>query len=208
MSGFFDGFTTLPPYGIGAFAVLILYAIQAEIRFGSKARSSSAGASDRGSSKVLSIAALVPILGFALAMKAPAAPWVPSLFRIAPLPGMPGIAWAGVMLGAIGVAIRMWAVLTLRERYTRTLLTHEQHVVERGGPYRWVRHPGYLGSLLTLNGLAMASGSAVVLVASLAATIAAYAYRIRVEDEMLVKALGEAYAAYRREVGALIPFVR
>jgi protein-S-isoprenylcysteine O-methyltransferase len=208
MSQFFDGFKMLPPYGMGALTVLILYVIQSEIRFGRKARSNAAGAADRGSSMALSIAANVPILGFALAMKAATFSWVPDLFRVASLPGMPAIAWAGVVLGAIGVVLRLWAVLTLRERYTRTLLTHDQHAVERNGPYRWVRHPGYLGSLLCLNGVAMASGNAIVLVASLAATIAAYAYRIRVEDEMLMQAFGDAYAAYRRDVGALIPFVR
>jgi protein-S-isoprenylcysteine O-methyltransferase len=84
---------------------------------------------------------------------------------------------------------------------------HDGHTVERGGPYRFVRHPGYLGSLLTLNGIALASGSAPVFLLSLAATAAAYAYRIRVEDAMLVARFGASYEAYRREVGALLPFL-
>jgi protein-S-isoprenylcysteine O-methyltransferase Ste14 len=54
----------------------------------------------------------------------------------------------------------------------------------------------------------MASGSLLVLLASLLTTFLAYAYRIRVEDEMLVQTFGETYAAYRRDVGALIPFLR
>ena len=41
--------------------------------------------------------------------------------------------------------------------------------------------------------------------ASLVATAAAYGYRIRVEDEMLVAAFGDSYARYRRDVGALLP---
>jgi protein-S-isoprenylcysteine O-methyltransferase Ste14 len=94
-----------------------------------------------------------------LAMKAPGSSWIPEWFRAATLPGMPAIAWAGVAAGFAGCGVRLWSVLTLRERYTRTLLTHDGHAVERGGPYRWVRHPGYLGSLLVLNGVAMASGS-------------------------------------------------
>lgn len=207
MSDWFDGLRALPAYGLGGAAILLLYAVQSELRFGAKARGHSAGPADRGSSIAVSVAAIVPILGFVLAMKAPNSSWIPDWFRWA-LPAMPAVAWAGVAIGAVGLAIRLWSVLTLRERYTRTLLTHDQHVVERGGPYRWVRHPGYLGSLLALNGLAMASGNAIVLSASLLATFAAYAYRIRVEDEMLVAALGEGYAAYRREVGALFPRAR
>ena len=61
---------------------------------------------------------------------------------------------------------------------------------------------------MTLNGLAMASGNYVVLLASLAATGVAYAYRIKVEDAMLVAQLGAPYAAYRAQVRALIPIPR
>ena len=38
---------TLPGYGIGALIVLLLYAVQSEIRFGAKARTMAAGYSDR-----------------------------------------------------------------------------------------------------------------------------------------------------------------
>jgi protein-S-isoprenylcysteine O-methyltransferase Ste14 len=63
----------------------------------------------------------------------------------------------------------------------------------------------YVGSLLCLNGVALASGNALVLAASVLATLSAYAYRIRVEDAMLIAAFDAAYEGYRREVGALIP---
>jgi protein-S-isoprenylcysteine O-methyltransferase len=69
------------------------------------------------------------------------------------MPGLPAVAWTGVLLGALGLGLRFWAVLTLRDRYTRTLLVQDDHAIERGGPYRWIRHPGYLGSLLCLNGI-------------------------------------------------------
>ena len=197
MSWSLSGLTSLPGYGLGGLVVLLLYAIQAEIRFGRRARSLSAGASDRGSSLALSLAAAVPVIGFVLAMKTH---WLPM-----PLPDL--VAYSGAAAGGCGLALRLWAVLTLRERYTRTLLTHQEHAIERGGPYRWVRHPGYLGSLLVLTGVAAASGNLLVLLVSLLVTVPAYAYRIRVEDEMLMQVFGDRYAAYRREVAALIPFV-
>lgn len=207
MGDWLDAFRALPPYGLAGLAVILLYGLQAEVRFGAKARSHSTGPADRGSSVAVSVASLVVVFGFVLAMKAPGSKWIPAWFGAWTLPAMPAAAWAGVALGIIGLATRLWSVLTLRERYTRTLLTHDGHKVERSGPYRWVRHPGYLGSLLALNGAAVASGNQLVVIASLLATCAAYSYRIRVEDEMLVQALGEEYAAYRREVAALIPFM-
>lgn len=200
-------FAGLPSYGVGGLVILLLYAIQSEIRFGSRARTHRTGASDRNSTSVVSLSAAVPVLGFALAMKSSSA-WVPHWFSAAVIPGLPLVAWFGVVLGALGLGLRLAAVLTLRERYTRTLLVQSEHTIERNGPYSWVRHPGYLGSLLCLNGIALASGNIITLIASLPATVAAYSYRVKVEDAMLVERFGDAYAGYRRQVGGLFPFRR
>lgn len=201
MAGLFQeltaGFVALPPYGAGALIILLLYALQSEVRFGARARKHATEPSDRGSTRAVAWSSAVPVIGFVLAMKGR---------MLAPLPGLPAIAWLGVGLGALGVLLRLWAVIALRERYTRTLLVLDGHTIERSGPYRFVRHPGYLGSLLCLNGIALASGDTLVLLASIAATFAAYAYRIRVEDRMLVAAFGAPYEGYRRETGALLPF--
>jgi protein-S-isoprenylcysteine O-methyltransferase Ste14 len=204
------GLKELPAHGLAAVALIVLYAIQSEVRFGQRARSSRAGASDRNSTRALSVCAIVPIIGFALAMKANSSfgNFLPGWFRSAILPGGPLIEWVGIAFAGVGIVVRLWAVLTLRHRYTKTLLIQQEHTIERGGPYRWVRHPGYLGSLLVLNGVALASGNWIVLLASLIATLAAYAYRIKVEDEMLVAALGDPYRQYRREVNALVPSLR
>ena len=211
MSDLITPFASLPAYGIGGVVVLLLYALESEVRFGARARTIRTGTADRKSTLAVSLCTAVPLLGFALALKAHSptlAAWLPRWFRTAAMPGLPLIAWIGVVLGVIGLGLRLWAVVTLRDRYTRTLLVHDEHTIERGGPYRWVRHPGYLGSLLCLNGIALASGNWMVFVASLAATSIGYRYRIKVEDEMLVRSLGQPYADYRREVRALLPSVR
>ena len=209
---FIAGFRSLPAHGLAAVGVLLLYAVESEIRFGAKARTMWAGPADRWSTIMVSLASCVPVLGFIFAMRGDKS----TLLRALPLwlrdpgtlPGMPLIAWVGVGLGLAGVLLRLWALLTLRQRYTRTLRVDEGHLVERGAAYKLVRHPGYLGSLLCLNGLGLASGNAVVFLATLVATMAAYAYRIRVEEEMLLAAFGESYERYRREVPALLPFLR
>ncbi len=201
----------LPPYGMAGVLVMFLYAIQSEIRFGAKARAMFGGASDRGTTMAVTAASLVAIAGFVAAMRAPTLARlvnVPAwLFWPGAVPGMVAAAWVGIALGILGLLLRLWAVLTLRQRYTRTLLIGDGHAFERGGPYRFVRHPGYLGSLLCLDGLALASASVPIFLVSVAAAAAAYAYRIRVEDRMLVATFGAPYEDYRREVGALLPFV-
>lgn len=211
MPNLLEGFRNLPPYGVGALVVLLLYAAESELRFGKKARAIFAGPSDRGSTVVVALAAVVPVIGFVLALKAQTASYqarLPAwLGRAGSMPGMPAVAWMGVGVGVVGLLLRLWAVLALRERYTRTLLVGNDHAIERGGPYRFVRHPGYLGSLLCLNGIALASGNAPVLAASIVTTCAAYAYRIHIEDAMLIDRFGAAYQDYRNEVRALVPFL-
>jgi protein-S-isoprenylcysteine O-methyltransferase Ste14 len=207
VSDFFAPFLSMPGYALAAFIVLLLYGIQAEVRFGARARAMRSGPADRNSTAALSLAAAVPVVGFVLAMKSNSPDFnLPAWFRGAVIPGLPGTGWFGTILAVCGLALRMWAVLTLKHRYTRTLLIQDDHSIERGGPYRFARHPGYLGSLLTLNGVALASGNSVTFFISLLATFAAYSYRIRVEDRMLVAELGPAYDEYRRQVGALTPW--
>jgi len=201
-----------PPYLAAGVALLVLYSIQAEVRFGKKARASKPGASDRGSTRAISLAVMIPVIGLVMSVQSVTIPNAKALAFFSPsspveLPGMPALAWWGVAAGALGLVLRLWAVLVMRERYTRTLLVQDDHTIERGGPYRFVRHPGYLGSLLTLNAIAVTTGNAVVIGLTFVALLAAYAHRVRAEDAMLVETFGDAYASYRREVKALVPFV-
>jgi protein-S-isoprenylcysteine O-methyltransferase Ste14 len=207
---FIAGFKSLPAHGLAALGVLLLYAVESEIRFGAKARTMNAGPADRWSTIAVSLASGIPVIGFIFAMRGEKS----AVLRTLPLwlrdpstmPGMPIVAWVGVSVAALGLVLRLWALLTLRQRYTRTLRVDADHVVERGAAYKFVRHPGYLGSLMCLNGIGLASGNAVVFLASMVVTITAYTYRIRVEEEMLVATFGASYEDYRRDVPALLPF--
>jgi hypothetical protein len=129
LSSLLDGFRALPPYGVGALIVLLLYAVQSEIRFGAKARTIFAGRLDRGSTIALTLSAAVPVLGFALAMKANQFHLSSWFGRSGAMPGMPAIAWIGVGAGGLGLLLRLWAVLVLRERYTRTLLVDKDQAI-------------------------------------------------------------------------------
>jgi protein-S-isoprenylcysteine O-methyltransferase Ste14 len=112
----------------------------------------------------------------------------------------------GLTMQAVGLGLRWWSMRTLRGSYTRTLQTAEdQQVIDRG-PYRLVRHPGYLGSLLIWTGCAVASGSALTvgLVAGLLG--GAYRRRIAVEEQMLRRDL-PGYSDYASRTKSLIPFI-
>lgn len=59
----------------------------------------------------MSLFAAVPVLGFVLSMRSSSvdlATWLPHWFRIAAMPGLPTVAWMGVLLGLLGVGLRLW----------------------------------------------------------------------------------------------------
>jgi protein-S-isoprenylcysteine O-methyltransferase Ste14 len=75
------------------------------------------------------------------------------------------------------------------------------------GPYRLVRHPGYLGILALFVGAGSATGSWIAAGVITLLISAAYVYRIRMEETMLTTALGEPYRAYMAHTKRLIPFI-
>ena len=96
-------------------------------------------------------------------------------------------------------------MLTLRGSYTRTLRTVEDQRVTDDGPYRLIRHPGYLGSLLTWTGFALTSRKFPVL-ATIPGLFAVYRYRMLAEEELLSRDL-DGYSEYRLRTKKLVPFV-
>jgi protein-S-isoprenylcysteine O-methyltransferase Ste14 len=72
------------------------------------------------------------------------------------------------------------------------------------GPYRWVRHPYYVGILLMLVGaiIAMRSLPALIL---LYPTVRVTVQRARREEHNLALRFGETYLAYRERVAFLLP---
>jgi protein-S-isoprenylcysteine O-methyltransferase len=184
--------------GLNLLATVLLLAFFAPeffLRKAGDAKSSRPGAADRGSSLLL-------LAAYGIALLATA---VVGNFEIGQV-ALP-IRWAAVAAMTAGLGIRVWSMAVLGKFYTRTLLTtSDQSIVERG-PYRWLRHPGYLGSLLVWVGGGFAQGN--WLLAALIATLmlAAYGFRIASEEKLLRERFGSAYDAYARRTWRLVPFV-
>ena len=107
----------------------------------------------------------------------------------------------------VGLGLRIWALRVLGSFFTRTLRTEaEQHLI-REGPYRLIRHPGYLGDLLLWIGAGIASSNRITIVSTSLPMMGAYWYRIRVEEEMLETAFPQEYQSYARHTSRLIPFI-
>jgi protein-S-isoprenylcysteine O-methyltransferase Ste14 len=115
-----------------------------------------------------------------------------------------GRAWpvvVGIVLIAAGLAIRIWAVVSLGRFFQYQIEIQAGHRVVTTGPYRYVRHPSYTGISLVVLGFAFGSGDVLSLPAVLVLNGLGLFVRIRAEEKQLVAALGaeyEEFAAHRK----------
>ena len=120
---------------------------------------------------------------------------------------MPDPLRATLLLGLVipGLALRWLSVLTLGRFFTMNVAIHNDHRVIQTGPYRFVRHPAYAGSLLTFLGVGLASNNILSLVVILVPISLVFLLRIRAEENVLLTHLGEPYAAYCARTRRLVP---
>lgn len=114
------------------------------------------------------------------------------------------LSWAAIALVAAGQWLRIAAMLRLGPRFSPLVAVQKEHTLETGGPYARVRHPGYLGALLTSLGGALAFGSAATL-PLVALMLAAQLSRVRREERLLAERFGGEWSAYAARTGALWP---
>jgi protein-S-isoprenylcysteine O-methyltransferase Ste14 len=114
---------------------------------------------------------------------------------------------AALVLIWAGLALRLWAVLTLGAFFRVTVRLQDGHRMITSGPYRIVRNPAYLGSLLTLVGIGLGLGNGLSVLALFLAGLIAFGWRIRVEDAAMTRRFGDEHIAYRKRKAALIPFI-
>jgi protein-S-isoprenylcysteine O-methyltransferase Ste14 len=110
-----------------------------------------------------------------------------------------------LVLMVVGLAIRASAILSLGRFFTVNVAIQGDHRVVREGPFRFVRHPSYLGALLCMLGVGVAFGNWLSLAAATIPYTVAILRRIEVEEKALVAALGDAYREYARSTRRLLP---
>jgi methyltransferase len=68
---------------------------------------------------------------------------------------------SGIVVFAVGKAVKIWAITTLGERWTYKVLVLPGVPLATGGPYRFVKHPNYVGVIGELVGMALMTGARV-----------------------------------------------
>jgi protein-S-isoprenylcysteine O-methyltransferase Ste14 len=110
------------------------------------------------------------------------------------------------VLVGLGLGFAVLARIWIGGNWSSAVTVKQDHELIRSGPYAQVRHPIYTGMLTALFATALAIGNARAAL-GVAVLAAGLIYKIGVEERFMAEQFGEAYAQYRREVPALVPFV-
>ena len=183
-----------------AYALLgFFFVTEPLLRQGKAASSRQEGPADRGSTRMIGASV-------GLALLAPLVAPLLNRLKIGRLRSET-LAWSGIMAMIVGLALRIWASRVLGAFYTRTLRTSaHQHLITKG-PYRLVRHPGYLANLLMWLGAGFATANWIVPVSLTMPMMGAYWYRMRAEEAMLADAFPQEYPGYASHTWRLVPFL-
>ncbi len=107
---------------------------------------------------------------------------------------------AGLVLAQLGLCLGIWSVWHLRSSFS--IMAEARRTVV-SGPYRYVRHPLYLGEALSLLGLCLLIGTGIALL-FWAVISGLQLARARIEEKKLSGALSD-YEAYRRKTPFICP---
>ncbi|KAG6329560.1 hypothetical protein ID866_9528 [Astraeus odoratus] len=122
---------------------------------------------------------------------------------------------AGVVLVAMGSCIRVRCFQELGQLFTFDLTMHPEHKLVTSGPYGYVRHPSYTGSMLLVMGITFSHltpgslavdcllgpiGAAAVWATWWVWTMAVAKSRVFAEDKELQKRFGSDWDAYAANV--------
>jgi protein-S-isoprenylcysteine O-methyltransferase Ste14 len=113
----------------------------------------------------------------------------------------------GVSLILLGVALRWYAIWTLGRYFTRDVAVSVDQRIVQNGPYRYIRHPAYSGTFLTMLGIGLAMTNWASLLVLLMFVLIGHLYRVSVEEKALSRTIGQPYVEYMQRTKRFIPLV-
>lgn len=99
-----------------------------------------------------------------------------------------------ILTCSLGVALALWGLIHLRGNFS---IMVEGRALVTSGPYRWIRHPIYLGEIITLAGLVWLSPHPVTIAGALLIGCGQL-WRAWLEERKLARCFGDRFDAYRR----------
>ena len=107
----------------------------------------------------------------------------------------------------LGMLIRIFAVYSLGKFFTVDVTIRDQHRLKTDGIFKMIRHPNYLGLLLSFFAIGLAYNNWIALLVVIFPITISFIIRINIEEQVLIQHFGEEYTSYCKKTKRLIPFI-
>jgi len=113
----------------------------------------------------------------------------------------------GLIIIIIGMIIRFYAIWTLGRFFTVDVTIRENHIIKKDGLYSIIRHPSYLGSLISFIGFGISLNNWLSLIIIIVLITISFIKRIKIEEQALIDQFGFEYMDYKNKTFRLIPWI-
>ncbi len=113
----------------------------------------------------------------------------------------------GLVLLLSGIILRVWSINILGKNFTAAVKITKEHELIKSGPYRYIRHPSYLGALIAITGCPVFLNNSFTILISFIVMMFAYYFRITFEEKALSAHFGRFYEDYKKNTYRLLPLI-
>lgn len=145
--------------------------------------------------RLLGLALLLATLGYLIAPES--VEW-----GTVPLPN--AVRSTGAVAGLAGLGLMIWTLRSLGRNLTDTVVTRQEHTLVVSGPYRLVRHPYYVTTLLLVIAAFLLSANGLIGGLGLLVFVL-LAIRTPIEERKLIERFGDDYRDYIKHTGRFFP---
>jgi protein-S-isoprenylcysteine O-methyltransferase Ste14 len=179
------------------FWVAFIWAFLPEISHSGILAGAPSNEQDAGTLRMINIASNVALI---LALAVSFFPWL-----VIPYPRI--ALYIGSGLVVTGSLLRRYCFRTLGKYFSAAVTVSADQPVIDYGPYRWIRHPGYVAGFIMYLGIGLAFGSYFSLMIFFIKVWIVYSKRIKAEEKALLEVIGEPYHRYMARTKRFIPFI-
>jgi protein-S-isoprenylcysteine O-methyltransferase Ste14 len=113
----------------------------------------------------------------------------------------------GLIIYLLGLLIRWTSIIQLKKAFTVDVAIVQEHELKTDGLYKIIKHPAYLGLFMIFLGLSISMNNLLSVLVIAIPVFLAIAYRIKVEEAVLIEEFGSKYKEYSESTKRIIPFV-
>jgi protein-S-isoprenylcysteine O-methyltransferase Ste14 len=113
----------------------------------------------------------------------------------------------GLLMYFVFSWLQIWAFKSMGDSYAHEIVIMKNHKLITSGPFKFIRHPQYLGQILSDIGVSFALLSYIILPIVIIFEIPLLIMRAGAEERLLAKHFGISFDNYKKKSGFFFPFI-